>query len=183
MKALNRLVLLVSLLTLSACSQFGGGTQGDDVAVDDRSSSSNYGTDDGGAATSSAMGSDTFDGRPLNSSESSDPMDRWVVYFDFDSSSVSSENNAMLGAHAAYLIDHPELSLRLEGYSDERGTREYNIGLGDRRAQAVLDVLTLQGAPGHQIKTVSYGEESPEALGHNEEAWRLNRRVVLVYTN
>ena len=71
--------------------------------------------------------------------------------------------------------------VRLEGHADERGSREYNIGLGERRAQAVRRVLMLQGATANQISTVSYGEERPAATGSDEESWRLNRRVELVY--
>ncbi|OOZ40126.1 peptidoglycan-associated lipoprotein [Solemya pervernicosa gill symbiont] len=180
MKIFKSVVLFVSILTLTACSGMGGGEQGD-VAVDDHSTTTG-GEGADGASTSGAMGGDYFDGRMLND-QSGDPLNRWVIYFDFDSSAVMEENNAMLGAHAAYLLEHPELTLTLEGHADERGTREYNIGLGDRRAQGVREVLTLQGAPGHQINTVSYGEERPEGFGHSEESWRLNRRVVLVYSN
>jgi peptidoglycan-associated lipoprotein len=76
---------------------------------------------------------------------------------------------------------NPNAQIRLEGHTDERGSREYNIGLGERRAQAVRRVLMLQGATANQLSTVSYGEERPAATGSDEEAWRLNRRVELAY--
>lgn len=108
-------------------------------------------------------------------------LNELIVYFDFDVSEVPAEHNAMLSAHAQYLASNPNVQLRLEGHADERGSREYNIGLGERRAQAVRRVLMLQGASASQLSTVSYGEERPAAFGSDEEAYRLNRRVELVY--
>ena len=110
-----------------------------------------------------------------------DLLSNLVVYFDYDLSDIRSEFNDMLVAHGRYLASNPSASLRLEGHADERGSREYNIGLGERRAQAVRRVLLLQGASGTQITTVSYGEERPAILGSDEEAWILNRRAELVY--
>lgn len=104
-----------------------------------------------------------------------------IVYFDFDVSEVPAQYNDMLSAHAQYLAANPNVQLRLEGHADERGSREYNIGLGERRAQAVRRVLMLQGATASQLSTVSYGEERPTAFGSDEESYRLNRRVELVY--
>ena len=91
------------------------------------------------------------------------------------------ERSLMLAAHGRYLAQNPQASVRLEGHADERGSREYNIGLGERRAQSVRRALALQGANPEQLSTVSYGEERPAVLGSDEEAWRLNRRVELVY--
>ena len=104
-----------------------------------------------------------------------------VVYFDFDQDAVRPEFEAAMACHAKYLSDRPSSRMNLEGHADERGSREYNIGLGERRAQAVRRVLQLQGAGAQQLTTVSYGEERPAATGSDEEAWRLNRRVELVY--
>ena len=87
----------------------------------------------------------------------------------------------MLRAHGAFLADNGGRAVRLEGHADERGSREYNIGLGEQRAQAVRRVLMLQGASGDQLATVSYGEERPAALGGDENSYSLNRRVELVY--
>jgi peptidoglycan-associated lipoprotein len=106
-----------------------------------------------------------------------------TIYFDFDSSEVKSDYNSLITAHARYLAANPSTRVRLEGNTDERGSREYNIGLGERRAQSVRRALTLQGVAESQITTVSYGEERPAVTGHTEEAWARNRRVDIVYLN
>jgi peptidoglycan-associated lipoprotein len=104
-----------------------------------------------------------------------------VLYFEFDRSEIRSEFNTMLAAHGRYLASDPALTVRLEGHSDERGSREYNIGLGERRALAVRQILLLQGVTASQVTTVSYGEERPAVFGSDEESYSLNRRVELVY--
>lgn len=104
-----------------------------------------------------------------------------IIYFDFDKSDVRSEFNDIIQAHANYLASHPTASITLEGHGDERGTREYNIALGERRAQSVQRLLTLQGASATQIRTISYGEERPVSAAQSEEAYALNRRVEIVY--
>jgi peptidoglycan-associated lipoprotein len=106
-----------------------------------------------------------------------------TVYFEFDSSEIKSEYNDMITAHARYLAANPSMRIRVEGNTDERGSREYNIGLGERRAQAVRRALMLQGVTEAQITTVSYGEERPAVTGHTEEAWSRNRRANIVYLN
>ena len=104
-----------------------------------------------------------------------------VVYFDFDSSEIKGTGTDVVAAHAKYLARHSDQRVRLEGHTDERGSREYNIGLGERRAQSVRRALLLQGASDGQISTVSYGEERPAVPGHDEAAWAKNRRVEIVY--
>ena len=104
-----------------------------------------------------------------------------IIYFDFDSSEIKAEGPAVVAAHARYLSSNPTVRVRLEGHTDERGSREYNIGLGERRAQAVRRALLLQGATETQLSTVSYGAERPAAAGSNETAWAQNRRVEIVY--
>ncbi|MGH8261269.1 MAG: peptidoglycan-associated lipoprotein Pal [Steroidobacteraceae bacterium] len=104
-----------------------------------------------------------------------------TVYFDFDSSEIKGEGTDIVAAHAKYLSTHPSVHVRLEGNTDERGSREYNIGLGERRAQAVRRAMLLQGASDSQISTVSYGAERPVDPGHDEAAWAKNRRVDIVY--
>ena len=104
-----------------------------------------------------------------------------TVYFDFDSAEIKGEGTDIVAAHAKYLAANPATRVRLEGHTDERGSREYNIGLGERRAQAVRRALLLQGAADTQISTVSYGEERPAVAGHDETAWAKNRRVEIVY--
>lgn len=110
-------------------------------------------------------------------------LGRRVVYFDFDRAEIRADGTDIVAAHAKYLGSNPGAKVRLEGHTDERGTREYNIGLGERRAQAVRRAMLLQGAAEGQITTVSYGEERPAAAGSDESAWGLNRRVEIVYPN
>ncbi len=109
------------------------------------------------------------------------PLSTLVIYFDFDQSEIRPEYNEVLAAHGAYLAANGGGLLRLEGHADETGSREYNIGLGERRAQAVRRALLLQGAAASQLTTVSYGEERPAVFGSDEESYSLNRRVELVY--
>ncbi len=138
----------------------------------------------GGAGASGAATAGFGDGRGFDEfadGPSARLLDNLVVYFEFDRSEIRSDFNDILIAHGQYLASNPRASLRLEGHTDERGSREYNIGLGERRAQAVRSFLLLQGASADQITTVSYGEERPAAFGSNDEAWALNRRVELVY--
>jgi peptidoglycan-associated lipoprotein len=108
-------------------------------------------------------------------------IDQTIIYFDFDSASIRSEYAQAIAAHAAHLVGNLRMAVRLEGHTDERGSREYNIGLGERRAQAVRRALMLQGVSGDQISTVSLGEERPAVSGSDEEAWAMNRRVEIVY--
>lgn len=103
------------------------------------------------------------------------------VYFMFDSSAVDAESRQIIEAHAAYLSDNRRIKVTLEGHADERGTREYNLALGERRAKAVARIMSVLGVSSRRITTTSYGEEKPVALGHNESAWRLNRRVEIAY--
>ena len=104
-----------------------------------------------------------------------------VVYFDFDSYEIASQYAAMIGAHARKIASSGAVKVRLEGHTDERGSREYNIGLGEKRAQAVRRALMLQGVGDGQIVTVSYGEERPAQAGSDEASWAKNRRVEIVY--
>jgi peptidoglycan-associated lipoprotein len=104
-----------------------------------------------------------------------------VIYFDFDSAEIKGQGTDVVAAHAKYLASHSSARVRLEGHTDERGSREYNIGLGERRAQSVRRALLLQGGADAQISTVSYGEERPAVPGHDEAAWAKNRRVEIVY--
>jgi peptidoglycan-associated lipoprotein len=104
-----------------------------------------------------------------------------IVYFDYDRAEIKPEYVPIVAAHAKFLNGSPQRKVRLEGHSDERGSREYNIGLGERRAQAVRRALMLQGVNESQITTVSYGEERPAVQGGDEAAYAKNRRVELVY--
>ena len=120
-----------------------------------------------------------FRGHPLDDPDS--PLSKQIVYFDFDSAEIRGEHRSIIEAHAAYMSENPGSTVTLEGHTDERGSREYNLGLGERRADAVRRRLVLLGAQGGQLSTVSYGEENPAADGNDESAWQYNRRVVIVY--
>ena len=103
-----------------------------------------------------------------------------VVHFAFDSSAISSEARAIIGQWADGLLAHPDLDVVVEGHCDERGTREYNLALGERRANAIRDVLVALGVDPARVGTISYGKERPVVSGHDPEAWAANRRGVLV---
>lgn len=105
-----------------------------------------------------------------------------VVYFDFDKSEIKPEFQAIMACHAKYLQDRPTAQIRLEGNADERGTREYNLGLGERRGNAVSSALQAGGGSASQLSVVSYGKEKPVCREHNEDCWSKNRRVNIVYT-
>jgi len=130
----------------------------------------------GSTAEQQAM---AFQGHPLDDPDS--VLAKKVVYFDFDSSRIHEEDMAAVNAHAAYLAANPNARVKLEGHGDERGSREYNVALGERRAQSVEQILKLQGVGNRQISVVSYGEERPAVIGHDESAWRYNRRVEIIY--
>jgi peptidoglycan-associated lipoprotein len=174
---INALLVLALAMVVAGCSSKGGAKPGDEVAVEDRGTGT--GTEAGGVETSGAYGAGGFAGASLDDPNS--PLARRVIYFEYDSSEILAEDQETVDAHAAYLAANPEQMVSLEGHADERGSREYNIGLGDRRAQSVRRVLELQGVSPQQITVVSYGEEKPAAEGHSEAAWRLNRRVEIVY--
>jgi len=105
-----------------------------------------------------------------------------VIYFDYDKAEIKSEFVSVVAAHAKFLNSNSQRKVRLEGHTDERGSREYNIGLGERRAQKIRQALLLQGVSEAQITTISYGEERPAVSGSDEEAYAKNRRVEISYS-
>lgn len=105
-----------------------------------------------------------------------------VVYFDLDRSEIKPEFQAQMACHAVYLKQFPQARVSLEGNTDERGSREYNLGLGERRGNAVQGALSTAGASSSQLNVVSYGEERPVCRQHDESCWSKNRRVEIVYT-
>ena len=147
----------------NAGSQVSGSTEGEGASTSSRA------LNGGADAQGSGMGAD------------GGPFARKVIYFDFDKSEIKPEFAAVVAAHSRNLASYPNLHVKLEGNTDERGTREYNIGLGERRAQAVRRALMLQGVAQSQITTVSFGAERPAVDGDTEAAWAQNRRVELVY--
>ncbi len=103
------------------------------------------------------------------------------IYFDFDVFTIKPQYNSVIEQHAAYLKANPQLQVRLEGNADERGSREYNLSLGQKRSESVKRAMTTLGATAGQQEAVSFGEEKPKAAGHDETSWAENRRVDIVY--
>jgi peptidoglycan-associated lipoprotein len=124
---------------------------------------------------------DYTDARNFDNPESL--LSKRVIYFDFDKSVVKPEYRPILSAHSAYLAAHSGARVTLEGHADERGTREYNLGLGERRGNAAMGLMSAQGARGNQLNVVSYGEERPVCRVSDEDCWGQNRRVEIVYTS
>ena len=110
-----------------------------------------------------------------------EPPAQRLFFFDYDSSSVSGEDLTVVKAHASYLVSNPVMLVRLEGHADERGSREYNLALGESRAQTMSDLLIAEGVKSGQIEIISYGEETPLEQGSEEGFWAQNRRVELIY--
>lgn len=174
--------LLVSALTLALAGCSGlGGTQNEagDATVEDRGTQADGSTDAAGAQASGAQAGAAFAGHELDNPDSL--LSKRVIYFDYDSSNIRNEDRELIRAHAAYMAANTGAVAVLEGHADERGSREYNIALGERRAKAVRQLLLFQGAADRQLETVSYGEERPAASGHDEGSWQQNRRVEIVY--
>lgn len=172
-KILQLLLIAITVIALSACSS----TKGTAVTTD------GYGND--GSATASGVGDVTsFDNSDADGgSFGNDPMKvgNQNYYFDYDQSSVHNSDVASIQVQAHYLATHPKARVLLTGNTDERGSREYNIGLGERRANSVAAVLEANGVAKNQITVVSYGAEKPVGLAHNESSYAKNRRVDLIY--
>ena len=120
-------------------------------------------------------------GSPLDDPAS--PLSNRVIYFDYDASDIRPEYREVIEAHARYVSGNKGLRVTLAGHCDERGSREYNLALGERRAKAVSRLMSLINPLDGQLQPISYGEEQPAALGHSEAAWRQNRRVEIIYPN
>jgi peptidoglycan-associated lipoprotein len=118
---------------------------------------------------------------PPEFSDPNNPLSKRTIYFMLDSSQVQQDFLPVIAAHSRYLIANPSQHVVLEGNGDERGSREYNIALGEQRAKSVAALMKAQGVSESQINVVSYGEEKPVAMGHDESSWELNRRVELAY--
>ena len=172
MRHLRYLIPMVFLAISTGCATQSATDTGD-AAPADRDDATTRPVDDDRAQT----------GAPISGDRGLNLVDDRTVFFAFDSSQIRAADRELVRMHGRNLADNPDLSMRLEGHADERGTREYNIGLGERRAQAVKAALMVQGAATGQLTTVSYGEERPAMLGSNEAAWAKNRRVELTYGN
>ena len=162
------LAIALSALLFAGCSSTGskGGDPGASV-------------EDGGASTMGANQGGAWTGNPLDNPNSL--LSTRTIYFDFDQSTIRSEFIDVLRAHAAYLNTNGSIGVMVEGHADERGSREYNIALGERRANTIKRFLEAEGVSPSQINTISYGEERAVSFGHDEASWAENRRGVLAY--
>jgi peptidoglycan-associated lipoprotein len=147
--------------------------------VTDRGSANPPSTSNGTGSTTQPADNANVQGNPLRDPGSI--LSKRSVYFDFDSNVVKDEFRGMVQAHARYMTDHRDARARIEGNCDERGSREYNLALGQRRAEAVKKIMTVLGAQDARIETTSYGEEKPVDTGHDEAAWAKNRRADIKY--
>jgi len=178
MKKLKMLAALLVVTLVTACAGPSKSTVDEGAAGAAQGGAASAGVGDGGTGQGGGMGTDAA-GSTLGGPGAS--QENRIIYFEFDRFDIKPEYNAILQAHARYLSSNSSARVRLEGHADERGSREYNIGLGEKRAQSVRNVLLLQGVVSDQITTVSFGEERPAVIGSDEEAWSLNRRVEIVY--
>jgi peptidoglycan-associated lipoprotein len=136
--------------------------------------------EEGASTSTNPLGGDA-DSRARSLGEGTGTLARKVIYFDFDKSEIKPEYADIVTTAAHNMTGNPKMKMKLEGNTDGRGTREYNIGLGERRAQAVRRALMLQGVAESQVTTVSFGAERPAVEGDDEAAWSKNRRVEVVY--
>ncbi|VAW60800.1 Tol-Pal system peptidoglycan-associated lipoprotein PAL [hydrothermal vent metagenome] len=170
---------------LAACSP-DNVKEGDDVA-DQQNTNQNAdgaqtgGLNDGSSADGTALNGATVSYEKSAIHDANNVLAEKVIYFNFDSDQISDDYQELIAHHGKYLASNPDMTVRLEGHADERGSREYNVALANRRAQSVRRLVLFQGVNADQVSVISYGEEKPVALGHDDESWRLNRRVELVY--
>lgn len=163
-------VLVICLLSACASQQ----TTQPSAEVDERTVGEN------GGANGNALNGGDPNFHPLLRDPNS-ILSKRTVYYDYDSFTVKNEYRALVLAHAQYLRDNMNASVLLQGHTDERGSREYNLALGQRRADSVKNMMLLSGARDVQVESVSLGEEKPATVGHGESAWAQNRRTNIVY--
>jgi peptidoglycan-associated lipoprotein len=168
------LVLLFTVM-LSGCETTE--EKKDDVIIEDQGRSIEEGGTD--TQTYGAEKDDRSTRSALDDPNS--PLSTRIIYFEYDSSEVQAQYRAVVEAHAAYLVANPNVNITLEGHADERGSREYNLALGERRADSIKRQMSLLGASSQQIRIVSYGEERPAIDGHDEYSWSQNRRAEILY--
>ena len=177
---MKKLILLLVPVLLLGCSSVFEEEESDVPPVEDQGTNLDASAESNKGATAYGAEADArANMSSLNDPQS--PLSVRVIYFEYDSSDIRPEYRKTVEAHAAYLAANPGTTIRLEGHADERGSREYNLALGERRAQSIKSQMTLLGASTNQIRTVSYGEERPAIDGHDESAWSENRRVEIIY--
>jgi peptidoglycan-associated lipoprotein len=166
------LIALATCLALVACSK--------KVKPDtDTGTSGNTGSSDTGASTTPMAGDGKYGPEDLDTDAC---LRQRVVYFEFDQDTISADVQATIACHAKYLQDRPSARMTLEGNADERGTREYNLGLGERRGNAVSAAIQGAGGSGSQVSVISLGEERPTCVDSSEDCWAKNRRVEISYS-
>lgn len=176
-KIVKALALALPLLTLAAC----GTTPEDEAPVQDTNNQVEQSTDSGADVTVSSIEKER-EFEMMQKKQAQEALrQNTLVRFEFDKSRIAAEYFEVLDAHAAFLRDNADAKVVVEGHCDERGTPEYNIALGERRAKAVTRYLKNLGVSSSQISTVSYGEEKPADTSRSEAAFAANRRAVLVY--
>lgn len=175
-----RLLVVLSLVGLLYGCDNAQVKEEEPVAVEDLSTSSAgaEGTEDSGVQ---AYGTDGGSTSIYALDDPQSPLSVRIIYFEYNSNEISSEYRTTIEAHAAYLSQNPSTTITLEGHADERGSREYNLALGESRALAVKQQMLILGASSSQIRLVSYGEERPAVDGHDEASWQQNRRVEILY--
>jgi peptidoglycan-associated lipoprotein len=180
--------MVLSLGLVAGCSSTGdtaedGAYDSDVSAMDQDGGSTVYGGDEDGGVSSSEMTEEARREAEARAerAEAEAMRDITTFYFDFDTAEIKSEAREVLVAHARYLQANPNQNVRIEGHADERGTKEYNLALGERRANAIERFLIVNGASRGQTETISYGEEKPAVMGSSDSAWAQNRRVELVF--
>jgi peptidoglycan-associated lipoprotein len=171
------LVIALSLAFVAGCASSGGTQDG----TTDRGTTDRGTTDRGTAGAGSGQVGRTGLGTGAGEQDGDRIPQTRTIYFEFDSDTIRSEFEPVLNAHARYLRNNPSRAVALQGHTDERGTREYNLALSERRADAVRRFLNVQGVSPSQVEIVAYGEERPAVRGQNEEAYAQNRRVVFSY--
>ena len=174
-----RFLLVMSLTSLLFGCSSEQVKESDPAEVEDLSTSSTGATSESGAQAYGADDSSTSGFSELDDPQS--PLSVRIIYFEYDSSEIKAEYRATLEAHAAYLVQNPTTTVTLEGHADERGSREYNLALGERRAKSIKQHMALLGVSTSQVRLVSYGEERPAIDGHDEASWQQNRRVEILY--
>ena len=173
--------LLTRAVAIAATTALLAGCPSTSTIPDPEPTDETYGSAGGGADSRGGEFDDFGSGEEVPFDPSASELSN-VIFFDFDSYEVSAEDAELVNRHSVQILDSGA-SVRLEGHADERGSREYNIGLGERRAQAVRRMLMIQGVPASRISTVSFGEERPAEMGSDETAYAANRRVVINYIN
>ena len=171
--------IALSIVVASLVAACGSQEVKKDVPVADRTTPTTQPSRPATSTTTSPTTQPAIAANPLT--DPKNILSKRSVYFDFDSNVVKDEFRPVVQAHARYMVDRKDAKIRVEGNCDERGSREYNLALGQRRAEAVKRVMTVLGVQEGRIETVSFGEEKPAAAGHDEAAWAQNRRDDIKY--